>query len=93
MFLEGSEDPHSTIDGQSSTHQRNAIYMAFSWRTDDGWLGNFVIFQGILTCIGKKTYIFVIFSGGGGGQISLLRPLDPRMAVQFDIVIITVVNR
>ena len=32
------------------------------------WLGGFVIFQGIRTCIAKKPFIFVIFQGGGGGS-------------------------
>ena len=38
--------------------------MAFSWLADDGWLGGFVIFQGIPNSIAKKPYIFVIFQGG-----------------------------
>ena len=38
VFLvdEGWVDPNSTISGPSSTRQRNAIYMAFHWRADDG---------------------------------------------------------
>ena len=31
------------------------------------WLGSFVIFQGLRTCIAKEPYSFVIFQGGGGG--------------------------
>ena len=33
---EGREDPNTTISGPSSACQRNAIEMAFRWRTDDG---------------------------------------------------------
>ena len=44
--------------------------MAFRWWADDGPTLNaeisFVIFQGILTSIANKSYIFVIFQGGGG---------------------------
>ena len=37
-------------------------------------------FQGILTSIAKKPYIFVLFSGGGGVRPDpLLPPLDPPM--------------
>ena len=37
------------------------------------WLGSFVIFQGLRTCIAKEPYSFVIFQGGGA--------MDPRMSV------------
>ena len=33
---EGRKDPNTTICGQSSSHQRNTILMAFCWRADDG---------------------------------------------------------
>ena len=63
--------------------------MAFLWRADDGptlnagWLGSFVIFQGIQTSIAKKPYIFVIFQGGGGGGGSgpLVPPSGPPHAI------------
>ena len=51
--------------------------MAFRWRTDDGpileagLVGNFVIFQGILTSIAKKIYIFVNFQGVAPTTMSL----------------------
>ena len=35
------------------------------WFNIEGWLGSFLIFQGIRTSIAKKPYIFVIFQGGG----------------------------
>ena len=31
-----SEDPNTTISGQSSTRQQNAIEIAFRWLSDDG---------------------------------------------------------
>ena len=69
---EGRKDPNTTISGPSSTHQRNAISMAFRWRADVGptlsaGLVACVDFQGIRTSIAKKPYIFVIFQGGGSG--------------------------
>ena len=36
FFDKGKEDPNSTKSGPSSARQRNAILMAFRWRTDDG---------------------------------------------------------
>ena len=33
---EGRTDPNTTISGQSSPRQQNAIKMAFRWRADDG---------------------------------------------------------
>ena len=36
FFNEGWEDPNATISGPLSALQRNAIYMAFRWRADDG---------------------------------------------------------
>ena len=33
---EGWDDPNTTICEPSSARQRNAIYMAFRWRDDDG---------------------------------------------------------
>ena len=35
-YDEGSRDPNTTISGPSTARQRNAIYMAFRWRADDG---------------------------------------------------------
>ena len=54
--------------------------MAFRWRADAAGPSLnarliTVIFQGILTRIAEKPYIFVIFRGGGGGG-----RLDPRMS-------------
>ena len=48
VFLddEGRKDPNTTISGPSSTHQRNAISMAFRWRADVGWLGSLCGFSG-----------------------------------------------
>ena len=63
---EGIEVPNITINGPSSTRQRNAI----KWRFAGGpmvvrhrMLGSFVVLQGIRTSIAKKPYIFVIFQG------------------------------
>ena len=36
------------------------------WPNTKCWFGSCVIFQGIRISIDKKTYIFVIFQGGGG---------------------------
>ena len=36
LVVEGREDLNTTVSGPSSIHQRNAIYMAFRWRADDG---------------------------------------------------------
>ena len=37
LFIDrGIEDQNTAINGQSSAHQRNAIEMAFCWRSDDG---------------------------------------------------------
>ena len=60
--------------------------MVLRWRADDNptlnniecWLSIFVIFQGILTSIAKKPYIFVIFRGWGGGG-GLDPPLHPHI--------------
>ena len=50
--------------------------MAFRWRANDGPTLNAglvaTIFQGIRTYIAQKSYIFVIFQGGGGPD-----PLPP----------------
>ena len=35
-WVVGWEDPNTTISGPSSARQRNAIWMAFRWRADDG---------------------------------------------------------
>ena len=35
-FFEGSDAPKTTISGQLSAYQRNAIEMAFRWRDDNG---------------------------------------------------------
>ena len=41
-------------------------------------------FQGIRTSIAKKSYIFVIFQGGGRGS-DPVPPMDPRMALSKKI--------
>ena len=64
LVAEGWEDQNTTISGPSSACQRNAIYMEFRWRADDGQTLNAVMFQGIWIRIAKKPYIFVIFQGG-----------------------------
>ena len=45
----------------------------------EGWLGNFVIFHGILTRIAKKPYILVVFQEGDTDPCPP-PPLDPRIA-------------
>ena len=53
----------------------------FRWRADDGPTLNPVlvaaIFQGIRTCIARKSYIFAIFQGEGPDPLSSI--LDPYM--------------
>ena len=54
----------------------------FGWRADvECWLGSFKVLQGIQTSIAKKSYIFVIFQGGGSGPP--FPPLDPHMYIVF----------
>ena len=80
FVVEGFEDPNITKNGPSSAGQRNAIEMAFRWRADDGPTLNaslVALCQGILTSIAQKTFIFVIFQGGGPDPLSL--PLDPHL--------------
>ena len=45
------------------------------WPNIECWLGTFVLFQGIQTSIAKKSYIFAVFQGRGGG--GLLTPCPP----------------
>ena len=53
--LVGREDPNITQNGPSSARQRNAIEMAFRWRTDDGsTLTAGLVFDGIRTSISRK---------------------------------------
>ena len=64
---EGREDQNTTISGPSSARQRNAVSLQ---RDDDGSTMNaglvaLCFFQGILTSIAKKPYIFGFFGGGG----------------------------
>ena len=81
-FEEGRKDSNTTISGQSSARQQNAIYMAFRLRADDGPTLNAglvaVILQGILTSTAKEPYIFVIIQVGSGPPVP---PLDPHMKV------------
>ena len=44
-------------------HHRPTSETPFKWPIIECWLGSFVIFQGILTSIAKKHYIFCDFSG------------------------------
>ena len=80
---EGREDQNTTISGPSSAGQRNA----FRWRDDDGPLMNtdlvaLCFFQGILTSIAKKPYIFRFFLGGGSRPPAPPPPpLDPYMTL------------
>ena len=49
--------------GPPAKRHLNGVSLACPlWLNIEWWLGSFVIF------IAKKPYIFVIFSGGGGGQ-------------------------
>ena len=53
----------ATIDPPAK-HHLNGVLLAGRWWTNiECWLGSFVIFQGILTSIAKKPYIFFIFQG------------------------------
>ena len=61
------------INGPSSTHLSLA---GRRWFNIECWLGSFVIFQGTGNSIAKKTYIFVIFQGGGGGGVRTTCPLS-----------------
>ena len=36
LIYEGKEGSNTTKSGPSSTHEQNAIHMAFRWRTDAG---------------------------------------------------------
>ena len=36
LVNEGREGPHTDISGPSLARRRNAVYMAFRWRADDG---------------------------------------------------------
>ena len=48
----------------SSTHQQNAIKMAFCWQADYGPTWCFVVFQVIQTSTAKEPYSFVILQRG-----------------------------
>ena len=65
VFLveEGREYPNTTISWSLSDRHRNAIEMAIRWPYIECWLGSFLIFQGILTSIAKKSYSSVNFRG------------------------------
>ena len=83
---EGRKGPNTTISGLSSTHQRNAISMAFRWRADVGptlsaGLVACVDFHGIRASNAKKSYTFVIFQGGGDPD-PLSPTLDPHTRYQ-----------
>ena len=66
------------MDLPAKRHLNGVLLAGRRWPNNECWLGSFVIFQGIGTIIAKKTYIFVIFQGGGGGGLDTLSPpLDP----------------
>ena len=51
--------------GPPAKRHLNGVSLAGQlWPNIECWFGSFVIFQGILTSIVKKPYIFVIFSEG-----------------------------
>ena len=55
------------IIGPPAKRHLNDVYLAaLRCTNNECWLGSFVIFQGIRTCIAKKPYIFVIFQVGKG---------------------------
>ena len=78
---EGREDPNTTISGPISARQRNAIYMAFHWRANDGPLtlnaGLVVLwlFRGSGPLLLGNLY-FCDFSWGPDPPVP---PLDPPM--------------
>ena len=59
----GRIQTNTTINGQSS----NAIYMAFRWRADDGWLCSVVIFQGSGLVLLRNPIFLRLFRRGGSG--------------------------
>ena len=70
LFIDrGIEDQNTAINGQSSAHQRNAIEMAFYWRSDDGPTLNAGLvafwFSGDMDQYYKETLYFCDFSGEG----------------------------
>ena len=78
----GREDPNITQNGPSSARQRNAIEMAFRWRTDDGpTLTAGLVFDGIRTSISRKPCICVIFFLGG--HPDPLSPSGSTHALEF----------
>ena len=88
VFLvdERRDDQNTTKSGPSSAHQRNAIYMAFCWRPDDGLTLNSGLvalrfFRGSVPVLLRKP-IFVIFLGGGGLDPLSPPPMDPPMPVK-----------
>ena len=62
----------TTINGPLSACQKKSHFIGVSLTCDDGWLGSFVVFQGIGINFGKKPYISVIFQEG-------LDPLSPPL--------------
>ena len=62
----------------TSKHHLNGVSLAGRrYRNIECWLGNFVIFRGILTSIAKKTTIFCDFPGRG--VRTPCPPLGPRI--------------
>ena len=65
------------IIGPPAKRHLNGVSLACRrWPNIECWLGSLVIFQGIRTSITKKSYIFVIFRGGGGPD-----PLSPPLRI------------
>ena len=61
--------------GQPAKRHLNGVLLAGRWWPNiECWLVSFEIFQGIRTSIAYKTYIFVIFLGGGGGTDPPVQP-------------------
>ena len=67
------EDPNTNISGPLSVRQRNAIEMAFRWRTDYGpkWNAGLVSRLGLL-----RNPIFIRLVRGSEPPV---RPLDPHI--------------
>ena len=53
------------IGPPAKRHLNDVSLAGRRWHKIEFWLCSFVIFQGILTIIAKKPYIFVIFQGVG----------------------------
>ena len=86
-FINGREDPSTTVSGLSSARQRNAISMAFRGRADGGPTLNAGLealwFYGEFgPVLLRNPIFFVIFRvcvwGGGSGSHVSPRPVSPH---------------